>query len=197
MARCGSWYRNGRSVEAVGVRIIITLPRQGWYSDARRQNIACLETFCTGSHRVMSPLRACEPRRWSERAFPIKILSRLCSSAFPLCKDKVVAMKTYGGVNVCRRILECSASRLCYFTPGKEPPVLIVEESGWASQSVWTIWRSEHSWHYRHSNSGHSVAQPVASRCTDCATAAVIPSPHRQYKLLTLCSASFLHAPIM
>jgi hypothetical protein len=38
---------------------------------------------------------------------------------------------------------------------------------------VWTIWRSENSWFYRDSNSDLSVVQPLGSRYTDYATAAL------------------------
>jgi hypothetical protein len=40
-------------------------------------------------------------------------------------------------------------------------------------EPVWTIWRSENSRLYRYSSSDLSVVQPVASRYTDCAIAAL------------------------
>jgi hypothetical protein len=38
---------------------------------------------------------------------------------------------------------EWSASRPGRFTPGKEPPVLIGQEAGWAPGPVWMTWRGE------------------------------------------------------
>jgi hypothetical protein len=60
-------------------------------------------------------------------------------------------MKTYGGVDVQIHVSltsalaggEWSASRPGRFTPGKEPPVPIGKEAGWAPEPVWTLWRSE------------------------------------------------------
>jgi hypothetical protein len=49
--------------------------------------------------------------------------------------------------------------------PGKEPPVPIGFEAGWAPEPVWTTWRKDKSCSYRDSNSDPSVVQPVASRC--------------------------------
>jgi hypothetical protein len=46
---------------------------------------------------------------------------------------------------------------------------------GRASEPVWTMRRNEHYVQYRNSNSDSSVAQPVDSRYTDCATAAPQP----------------------
>jgi hypothetical protein len=40
---------------------------------------------------------------------------------------------------------EWSDSRPGRFTPGKQPPVPIVQEAGWASEPVWTLWRREQS----------------------------------------------------
>jgi hypothetical protein len=57
--------------------------------------------------------------------------------------------------------------------PGKEAPVPIGEEAGWASEPVRTTWRRKNSWPYRDSNSDPSVIQPVASCYTDYA----IPAP--------------------
>jgi hypothetical protein len=51
--------------------------------------------------------------------------------------------------------------------PGKEPPVPIRYETGWAPDQVWTTWRRENSWPYRDSNTDPSAVQPVASLCTD------------------------------
>jgi hypothetical protein len=55
---------------------------------------------------------------------------------------------------------------------GKESPVPIGEEAGWAPEPVWTTWRSENSCLHRDSNSDPYVVQPVASRYTDWATPA-------------------------
>jgi hypothetical protein len=54
-------------------------------------------------------------------------------------------------------------------TQGKEPPVPIGWEVGWAPEPVWTMWRRENSWSHRDSNSDSSVVHPVGSRYTDCA----------------------------
>jgi hypothetical protein len=58
-------------------------------------------------------------------------------------------MKAYGGADVQTHIFstsalsgsEWSASHPCHFTPGKKPPVPIVEETGWTPEPVWTKWR--------------------------------------------------------
>jgi hypothetical protein len=47
--------------------------------------------------------------------------------------------------------------------PAALSPVLIVWESGWLPEPVWTTCA------YRYSKSDPSAIQPVASRCTDCA----------------------------
>jgi hypothetical protein len=54
--------------------------------------------------------------------------------------------------------------------PGKESPVPIGYEAGWAPEPVCTTWRRENSLTYRGSNSDPSVVQPVASRYTDYAS---------------------------
>jgi hypothetical protein len=51
---------------------------------------------------------------------------------------KYHALKTHGSVEVWR----CS-STLAALSPGKEPPVAIAQEAGWASEPVWTRWREE------------------------------------------------------
>jgi hypothetical protein len=67
----------------------------------------------------------------------------------------------------------------------KKPPVPTGSEFGWTPEPVWTIWKSENSWPYRDSNSDPSIVHPIASRYTDCATAA--PKVHRtRAKFLTL-----------
>jgi hypothetical protein len=38
-------------------------------------------------------------------------------------------------------------------SPGKEPPVPIGLEAGWAPDPGWTTWRSENCFHHRDSNS--------------------------------------------
>jgi hypothetical protein len=50
---------------------------------------------------------------------------------------------------------------------GKEPPVPIGEEGGWATEPVWTTWRRQNCWSYRDSNSDPSVGQSIASSYTD------------------------------
>jgi hypothetical protein len=52
--------------------------------------------------------------------------------------------------------------------PGIGPPVPIVQEAGWAPESVWTQRLQEKSFcHCRGSNLDHPVVQPVARHCTD------------------------------
>jgi hypothetical protein len=68
-------------------------------------------------------------------------------------------MKKYGGVDVKIRIFLTSAEigvKLhvpASLLPGKEPPVLIGYEAGWAQESVWPTWRRDNPWAYRDSNS--------------------------------------------
>jgi hypothetical protein len=57
--------------------------------------------------------------------------------------------------------------------PGKQAPVPIRQEAGWAAEPVWTTWGRENSSPYRDSNSDPSVVQPVSSRYSDYA----IPAP--------------------
>jgi hypothetical protein len=62
-------------------------------------------------------------------------------------------MKTNGGVDVYIHIFLTLAlerggwlvSRPGRFTLGKEPPVPIGQEAGWAPEPVWTLWRRENS----------------------------------------------------
>jgi hypothetical protein len=50
--------------------------------------------------------------------------------------------------------------------PGKEPPVSIALEVGWAPEPVWTTWGRENILPYQDSNSDPSVVQPVVSHYT-------------------------------
>jgi hypothetical protein len=61
--------------------------------------------------------------------------------------------------------------------PEKEPSILIGKEARWASQPVWTIWRSDNFLPCRDSNPYPSVAQPLVNRYTDFATAAICILP--------------------
>jgi hypothetical protein len=67
--------------------------------------------------------------------------------------------------------------------PGKEPPVSVGYETGWAPDSISTTWRSDNSWPCQDLNSDSSVLQRVASRCTDCATAAPPGRSQSLYRL--------------
>jgi hypothetical protein len=53
---------------------------------------------------------------------------------------------------------------------GKEPPVPIGYEAGWAAKPVWTSWKDEKSYTYQDLNPNTRTALPVASRYTDGAT---------------------------
>jgi hypothetical protein len=64
---------------------------------------------------------------------------------------------------------EWSASRPCHFNPCERHPAAIAQEVGWAPEPVWTTWRP-----HRDLNSDLSVLQPVGSRYTDYATAALV-----------------------
>jgi hypothetical protein len=74
-----------------------------------------------------------------------------------------------------------SFTPLPLYPPGKVLPVPIGDEDVWAPKPVWKIWRSENSWPYRDSNVDPLAAQFVASRYTDCATAAVNEFQSFQY----------------
>jgi hypothetical protein len=50
--------------------------------------------------------------------------------------------------------------------PGKESRVPMGKEVGWASEPIWTTWRSENSCLIGDSNSDPSVVQPVYRECT-------------------------------
>jgi hypothetical protein len=56
---------------------------------------------------------------------------------------------------------------------GKESPVLIGQEAGWAPEPVWSTCRGEKSCPYRDSNSDPSAVKTVASRYTECTIAAL------------------------
>jgi hypothetical protein len=53
-----------------------------------------------------------------------------------------------------------SASRPSRFTPGKEPPVPIGQETVWAPEPVWKLWRREKSWPCRKLNPGRLARSP-------------------------------------
>jgi hypothetical protein len=56
-------------------------------------------------------------------------------------------------------------------SPGKGPPLPIVQEAGWAPEPVWTQRLKEKSFRLcRGSNLDRPVLQPVARHCTDWAT---------------------------
>jgi hypothetical protein len=57
---------------------------------------------------------------------------------------------------------------------GKEHPVPIVKEVGWAPEPVWTTWRSANSCPKRDLNSDPLAVQPVASCYTDWAISTTI-----------------------
>jgi hypothetical protein len=93
---------------------------------------------------------------------------------------KNYAMKVYGGVDVYIHVFLNSAA---LHPREKIPLVAIGHEAGCASGTVWTIWRRENHWPYRDSNSDPSVVQPVASRYTNCATAALDVFPYLPNRL--------------
>jgi hypothetical protein len=57
------------------------------------------------------------------------------------------------------------------FSPGKGPPVPIVQTAGWAPEPAWTQRLEEKSFHLcRGSNLNRPIIQPVARHYTDGAT---------------------------
>jgi hypothetical protein len=88
-----------------------------------------------------------------------------------LCLTKHHAMKMYGGMETLVGG-EWSAHSPSALPQGKEPLVPIEWEAGWVPEAVWAIWWSENSWPYWDSNSKLLVTPPIASRYTDCITAA-------------------------
>jgi hypothetical protein len=74
--------------------------------------------------------------------------------------------------------------------PRKEPPLPSGYEAGWASEPIWTTWRSEDFLPYRDSNSDTSVVQPVASRYIDCAN-----SSSKYHSYLLMLHITFGHKP--
>jgi hypothetical protein len=70
------------------------------------------------------------------------------------------------------------------FAPGKEPPVPVVQEAGWASEPVWTQRLEEKSFRIcRGSNTDRPVVQPVVRHYTDWAT----PSPITKGEWTNIC----------
>jgi hypothetical protein len=67
--------------------------------------------------------------------------------------------------------------------PGKEPPVHIGEESGWAPEPFWTRWWREKfpAPPPKESSPRPSIVQPVAQRYTDWAITALITAVFPQY----------------
>jgi hypothetical protein len=57
--------------------------------------------------------------------------------------------------------------------PKNETQVYFIQEAVWASEIVWTMWRSGNSSPYRDLKSCPSVVQPVASHFADYASATV------------------------
>jgi hypothetical protein len=85
---------------------------------------------------------------------------------------------------------EWSASHTGSFTRGKEPPVPVVYEAGWAPESVWTLWSGEISL----AENRTPAFQPVAHRFTDWAIPAHMEnsivqefSGRRIYRWILLC----------
>jgi hypothetical protein len=60
---------------------------------------------------------------------------------------------------------------------GKETPLPIRWEVGWAPETVWPLWRRENSWRYRGLKSDPSAVQSVASCYTNCAIPPWLSSP--------------------
>jgi hypothetical protein len=76
-----------------------------------------------------------------------------------------------------------SITPLPRFAPGKEPPVLIVQEAGWASEPVWTQRLEEKSFRLcRGSNPDCPVVQSVARHYTAWAT----PAPYRRTNITNI-----------
>jgi hypothetical protein len=66
---------------------------------------------------------------------------------------------------------------------GREPSVLVRQETWWTLEPVWTIWREENYWSYMDPNSEPKVFQPVISRYTDCA----IPAAYITDMMVWIC----------
>jgi hypothetical protein len=61
--------------------------------------------------------------------------------------------------------VSCQLEARAGLLPGKQTSdVPIGEETGWAPESVWTLWRRERLLHLRESNPDSSAVQPVAHR---------------------------------
>jgi hypothetical protein len=59
----------------------------------------------------------------------------------------------------CRQIRNPAA-----LPPGKEPTLSIGQEAGWASESVWMLWRREKSYPWWEENPGRAVRSPSLYR---------------------------------
>jgi hypothetical protein len=81
---------------------------------------------------------------------------RIVWSATPLLQSEVVPVhaikvcesvkaKLHSFLNSALGVGECSASRLCYFTAGKEPLCTHLIENLSALEPVWNIWKEKNS----------------------------------------------------
>jgi hypothetical protein len=108
----------------------------------------------------------------------------LCLISWVLCHEDIWGS---GGMapSFLNSPLERSTSRPCHFTLGKEIPVPIGYEAGWAPEPVWTLWRREQS-----CNVGNRtrVVQLLARRYTE---AAIPTLGSREKSYITDCWTGF------
>jgi hypothetical protein len=107
--------------------------------------------------------------------------AKKCILTSPLSWFRTTVLRAGVAQSVWRRAKGCTPEELgvqfpagtrnFFFSTSSRPAL---EPAQPPIQPVWKTWGRGRSWPYQDSNSDPSVVQPVASRCTDCATPATL-----------------------